>query len=239
MCMNLDLQFFTTLFFSLLDFTGLTLLALTIYRIPILMYWKRLVTIQFVLVAVTQAHELILGNRDFYALTIACVGIILLTILMRIPFLYSSLIWGTGYLLAVLIQTVIVIAITLFGFSLQDMKSSPIFANIGVVIFFLVVLLIVYFMDRKRMGFMFIMNRFRLQKREIKLKDYFIAIFFICTVSLIQFGIVSYTTKELNTNLFIVLGSMIIIALIGLYITYMFNMREIDERFSSLRNNKK
>ena len=104
---------------------------------------------------------------------------------------------------------------------------------------FIITLIIVYYMDKKRLGFMFIVNRFRLQKRMLRPKDFFVALFFICSVSLLQFGLVSYFTNELNQYLVGILGSMIVISLIGLYITYVFNIKEIDERFDMLRNKRR
>ncbi|MCI3926322.1 hypothetical protein MO973_39685 [Paenibacillus sp. TRM 82003] len=194
---------------------------------------------QIILLAVMVTHEHVLNSKDFYALTVACVGIILLTILLRIPLLYSSLIWGTGYLLVGVIQIILIFGFTIFGgISMSELQSSPTLNNIAMFSTFIIVLGIVFLIDKKRLGFMFITNRFRLQKRGIKLKDYFIAIFFICTITLLQMALTSFFTNQLNHYLFIVLGSMIVISLIGLYVTYLFNVREIEERFSSFRGKK-
>ena len=237
--MSIDLHFFTGLFFSLLDFTGLTLLALSIYRIPIIMYWKRLLSIQVILYIVMAAYNYIFPSKDFYALTIACVGIILLTVLLNIPVLYSSLIWGTGYLIFVVLQALLILIVTGTGLiGINDLKNSPFLNNMAILIVFAIILLIVFYMDRKRLGFMFIMNRFRLQKRAIRAKDYFVAMFFICIVTLIQAGLTSYFNNELNHYLFIILGVMILISVIGLYVTYLFNIKEIDERFNLIRKKK-
>lgn len=237
--MTIDYRLLVNLFFSFLDFAGLTLLALSVYRIPIIMYWKRLLAIQLVLLGVMVVYDHFLQSKDFYALTIASVGIILLTVLLKIPVLYSALIWVTGYSLAVLIQMILVVIVTGVGlFNLEQLQSSEILSNVAIAITFATILLIVYYMHKKRLGFMFIMNRFRLEKRSLRAKDFFVATFFICIVALIQAAINSYFTNELNHYLFIVLVGMIIISVIGLYVTYLFNIREIDERFNMIRKKK-
>jgi len=237
--MTLDLQILINLFFSFLDFTGFTIISLAIYRIPILLYWKRLLVIQFVFIAVMLVHDYVLLNKDYYAFSIAMTGILLSIVLLRIPFLFSSLIWGTGYLVSTGMQTAIIVVFTSLNIiTVEQMMSSQLTRNLLMFLSFLINLTIVYIMERKRLGFMFITNRFRLQKRNLQLKDFFIATFFICAVSLIQFGLVSYFRNDLNHYLFIIFGTMIIISLVGLYITYKFNMQEIDERFNVLRRKK-
>lgn len=234
--MHIGPNFFAGLFFSLLESSALTLLALSIYRIPVMMYWERLVVIQFVLLGVSVFFEQVLQDRNYFTLTVAVVGIILLTILLKIPVLYSSLIWGTGYLLMGIVQLPIVLAFTGFGsITAEQLQSTYYLKYSAMLLTFLIMLLVVYFINKKRLGFMFIMNRFRLQKRGIKIKDYFVAVFFICTVSLLQMAVDYFFSDESNLTLIVVLGSMVVISLIGLYVTYVFNMREIDERFSSLR----
>jgi len=234
--MSLDLQFFINLFFSLLDFAGFTLLSLSIYRIPVTLYWKRLLVIQFVFLTVMLIHDYVIFNKDYYPLSIAATAIILSTVILRIPFLYSSLIWGTGYLLNNIMQTVIVLGVASTGFmTLEEMVANPITRNLSMLFFFLINMAIVYYIEKRRLGFMFIMNRFRLQKRNIEAKDIFIACLFICTISLSQVAFISFTSNQLNYSWIYVLGSMVVISLIGLYITYRLNMKEIDERFSSLR----
>jgi hypothetical protein len=234
--MYIDLQFWIRLFFSYLDFLSLSLLSLSIYRIPIMMYWKRLLIIPVVFILVMILYNQIFPSRDYYALIIAFVSILISMTLLRIPLLYSSLIWGTGYLLHTLLQTGIIIFVTNTGIiTMEQMMSSPILPNLGMLTNFLVILLIMYILEKKRLGFMFVMNRFRLQNRGFQIKDVFVAAFFICAVSLIQMGIASYFSNQLNHYLLTVLGSMIVISLIGLYITYKFNMQEIEERFSSFR----
>jgi len=240
MGMSFDLHFFIRLVFSFIDFTSFSLLSLSVYRIPILMYWKRLAVMQFVYILVMLFHELVLFNKDYYALSIALTAILLSTALLRIPFLYSSLVFGTGYLLGTLLQTLIVLFVTGTGIvSLEQMQTSTMTQNLLMLSNFAIVLCIIYFMEKKRLGFMFIMNRFRLQKRNLQLKDFFVAVFFICSISLVQVGIVSYFSKETYHNFTIIMGSMVVISLIGLYITYKFNMLEIDERFSSTIRRKK
>lgn len=238
--MNIDHQVLINLFFSFLDFTGLTLLALSVYRIPIIMYWKRLLAMQFVLVGVMVVYDHVLQSKDFYALTIACVGITLLTVLLKIPVLYSALIWITGYLLAVLIQTILIFTVVSTGLiNLEQIQNSTTLSHLAIAVTFLIILLIVYYMDKKRLGFMFIMNRFRFEKRALRSKDFFVATFFICIVTLIQAGINSFFTNDLNRYFLMVLIGMIVISVIGLYVTYLFNIKEIDERFNMIRKKKK
>jgi len=234
--MIFELQTVVKLLFSFLDFSGFTLLSLAIYRIPISLYWKRLSIIQFIFILVMLVHDHVLVNRDFYSLSIVGTAVILSTFLLRIPFLYSLLIWGTGYLLFTAIQIFVIFSLTWTGLvNMQQLLNEPIYTNAGMMTAFLINLAIYYFIERKRLGFMFIMNRFRLQKRSIQAKDIFIAMLFVCTVSLGQLGLVSMFSNNMNQYLLFVLLMMIAISLIGLYITYKLNMKEIDERFSSLR----
>jgi len=195
---------------------------------------------QLVLLAFMFLHNHFMVSKEYYALMVSIVAITSLTVLLRTPVLYSSLIWGTGYLVLGVIQTVLVLIATQIGsVSVEDLRNSPFMNNMAMLATFIITLIIVYYMDKKRLGFMFIVNRFRLQKRMLRPKDFFVALFFICSVSLLQFGLVSYFTNELNQYLVGILGSMIVISLIGLYITYVFNIKEIDERFDMLRNKRR
>ena len=234
--MNDDLLFLVNMFFSLLEFSSFTLLSLTIYRIPIMLYWKRLLVMQFVFLAVMLTHDYILHNKDFYILSIACTAIILTTILLRIPFLYSALIWGTGYLINILIQSLVIYLVTSVNLvNADDLVNNPIYRNAGLLFFPLLYIVIVYYMDKKRLGFMFIMNRFRIAKRNLQLKDILIATLFLCTVSLGQVAALSITSNQINQSFIYVLIAMIVISSVGLYITYKLNIKEIEERFNALR----
>jgi hypothetical protein len=234
--MNDDLLFLVNMFFSLLEFSSFTLLSLTIYRIPIMLYWKRLLVMQFVFLAVMLTHDYILHNKDFYILSIACTAIILTTILLRIPFLYSALIWGTGYLINILIQSLVIYLVTSVNLvNADDLVNNPIYRNAGLLFFSLLYIVIVYYMDKKRLGFMFIMNRFRIAKRNLQLKDILIATLFLCTVSLGQVAALSITSNQINQSFIYVLIAMIVISSVGLYITYKLNIKEIEERFNALR----
>lgn len=236
MDMILDLQFILRMLFSYIDFTSLTLISLSIYRIPILMYWKRLLVLQGMLLVLMVVHDQVLQNKDFYALSIAGGAIIFSTVLLRIPILYSLLVWGTGYLMYALIQTSLVLGLTGLGvISVQQMQSSVLLQNVFIIANLLIILALVFIIEKRRLGFMFVVNRFRLQKRNIQLKDGFIATFFICVVALCQTALISYISDQVNYSLLYVLGSMIVISLVGLYITYKFNIKEIDERFNVIR----
>ncbi len=236
--MILDLQFFINMFFSLLDFTGFTILSLAIFRIPIMMYWQRLLLMQFAFLGVMLIHEQLLMNKDFYAISITITAAVLSMFFLRLPLLFSSLMWGTGYLINVAMQVGVIIILTNTVIGNEQLLGDPLFRNLTMLLFFLINLSIVYFIERKRLGFMFIMNRFRLQSRAFQIKDFFVAVFFIFSISLAQLAILSFLTQSLNHYLIIVFGSMIVISLIGLAITYKFNMKEIDERFNSLRRKK-
>lgn len=82
---------------------------------------------------------------------------------------------------------------------------------------------------------MFIMNRFRIAKRNLQLKDILIATLFLCTVSLGQVAALSITSNQINQSFIYVLIAMIVISSVGLYITYKLNIKEIEERFNALR----
>src|SRR5690606_1496368 len=153
------------MFFSFIDFAGLTLLSLTIYRIPILLYWKRLLFIQFIFLVVILFHDVILMNKDFYTLSIALSAIILTTFILSIPFLYASLLWVTRYLIYIILQGIVILGVTTIGLlSVTEIVNDPFYRNLIMFICFAINMTIVYFMEKKRLGFMFIMNRFRLQK---------------------------------------------------------------------------
>lgn len=234
--MILDLQLVLRMLFSYIDFTSLTLISLSIYRIPILMYWKRLLVLQGMLLVLTIVHDQVLQNTDFYVMSIAGGAIIFSTILLRIPILYSLLVWGTGYLLYAVIQLSLMLGLTwVSDISFQQMQNSVFLKNVLIIATLLIILLLVYIIEKRRLGFMFVVNRFRLQKRNIQLKDGFIATFFICVVALCQTALISYISDQVNYSLLYVLGTMIVISLVGLYITYKFNIKEIDERFNVIR----
>ena len=238
--MTLDLQFFIRMFFSFIDFTSFTLLSLSLFRIPILMYWKRLLAMQVVFILIMLFHENVLMNKDYYVLSIALSAIILSTFLLQIPLLYSILIWGSGYLLNAALQTVVILGLSASGlFDPVELWHNVTLQLFVMGIYSALFLLLVYFIQRKRLGFMFIENRFRLAKRKLRMKDLFIATFFVSTMSLLQFGFVYAASDYLNVYWFASMLAMIILSLIGLYITYKINIFEIEERFKSFRRFKK
>lgn len=194
---------------------------------------------QFVFLAVMLVHEQLLMNKDYYALSITSVAIILSTILLQIPLMYSILIWGTGYLLNATLQFIILISVISTGWvSPVELQNSPLIQSKIMGIMVIVIGSLIYYMHKKRIGFMFIANRFRLSKSSIRLKDILVAAIFICTVSLVQVSIMYFLSNKGSLYLLITLAAMIVVMLLGLFIIYKLNMQEIEERFNSFRRKK-
>jgi hypothetical protein len=91
------------------------------------------------------------------------------------------------------------------------------------------VLLVSYLMQRRRIGFMFIVRKFQIKSNRVTLRDWFAGGLFVSAATLIQSAISAFQNSG---NFTIVYFTIVMMALssIGLYLTYRFNIREIEER---------
>ncbi|WP_199617300.1 hypothetical protein [Paenibacillus alkalitolerans] len=213
-----------TLLAGFVDNLSLLLLAFSIYRLPMKYNIFRLISSAAVLTAVNYFQKELLGYTDMYILVNIIVGIILVAALFQLPIAYSALIMATGYIVFGVVQTAVILIPSLTGLIDPDQLQS-VYMIIPSTI---VISIILFVIHKKKLGFMLIANRFTLKKDKLKPRDFFIAGIFISTVALTQTAIVAFYHKR--PMVYELIG-LIVVMIIGLIITYLINMKEIEERY--------
>jgi hypothetical protein len=215
---------FLDLAVGLIDNLSFLLLTFAIYRLPIQYNIPRLMVSAAVLASVNYFQREILGYTEMYILINIVVGIILVKLLFQLPIAYAALIMATGYIVIVVVQMIVIVVPTLAGILTEEQVQSKYMILVSSTF----VAAILYVIHKKKLGFMLIANRFSLNKGKLRPRDYFIAAIFISSVVLIQAAIVAFVNK---TSLIFVLVALFALMLVGLVITYMINIKEIEERY--------
>ncbi|WP_274362659.1 hypothetical protein [Paenibacillus thermotolerans] len=217
---------------SFIDYFTILLLAFSIFRLPIKYNVLRLISATLVITIVSFLQREVLHVTDYFIFVNLVVGMSAIMFLFQLPIAYSLLVFASGYLVSATIQMIVVVIPLVTGIlTLEQIQSQ-----LMMIPTILLISLVLYIIHKKRLGFMLIANRFMLKKEKLRPRDFFVAGVFVSTVTMIQSGIVAIKNNSNNlTILFVLLGVTIVMA-VGLFVTYLINIKEIEERY--FRKNK-
>lgn len=217
---------------SFADYFTILLLAFSIFRLPIKYNVLRLIGSTIIITVVSFLQRDILQITDYFVFVNLVVGMSAIMVLFQLPLAYSLLVFASGYLVSATIQMIVAVVPLVTGILSMDQIQSQ-FMIIPTV---LLIMLVLYIIHKKRLGFMLIANRFMLKKEKIRPRDFFVAGVFVSSVTMIQSGMVAINNKEDNLTFVFILLGVTIVMILGLLITYFINVKEIEERY--FRKNK-
>ncbi|WP_166242329.1 hypothetical protein [Paenibacillus turpanensis] len=201
------------------------------YRIPVRYALGRIIGIASVINLMSLFQRDFLNLEIYAPVTYMLLFVLLLSLSFNLPFLYSTLVMITGFLTFVVVQTLLVALLTEIGLTTNaSLISSNLSESIMQSSTAIIIFLLVFFIEKKRLGFMFIVNRFKL-KYTVKSLNLFLGIFIIITLAGTQFAYVSFTEQR---SLIMILTGLIAILCISLYIIYLRNLKQIEERYERM-----
>jgi protein-S-isoprenylcysteine O-methyltransferase Ste14 len=104
------------------------------------------------------------------------------------------------------------------------------------VICLIVVLALVYWLSIKKLGFVFFRKRISFNNQKTRMHNILLLFILMMGIGVIQLAIISFTE---NLSLIYVLTGLIVIAAVGLMITYIKNKKEIDEKIDRTKKLEK
>jgi hypothetical protein len=215
---------------SFVEFFAAIMFALSLFRIP-LNYPK--IAVVAITMAASGAYLREIPELSQYAsLTILVFAVILIGLFFTLPIFYSLLIIIMCFLAGVLLEYSISVVSIYAGLTNPSLLQTNIWHYFLLMIFTaLLTLALTFFISTRKIGFHFMANRFSI-RQSIKAYNFAIYALLITSITLIQIISSSYIIhfQMHGTLLFIVA----IIFLIGIYITYKQNRRQIDEKYERL-----
>ncbi len=227
----MDYTYLLKIVTSILEGTAFVVLSLSMYRIPVRYALGRIIGIASVINLMSLFQRDFLNLEIYAPVTYMLLFVLLLSLSFNLPFLYSTLVMITGFLTFVVVQTLLVALLTEIGLTTNaSLISSNLSESIMQSSTAIIIFLLVFFIEKKRLGFMFIVNRFKL-KYTVKSLNLFLGIFIIITLAGTQFAYVSFTEQR---SLIMILTGLIAILCISLYIIYLRNLKQIEERYERM-----
>jgi len=228
--MNSVVPFVVDTLFSFMELLGFTVLAFSLFRIPIVTNRNKIAFFLLVTLTVLLIQQHWLESQNYFVIVNLIVAILLIRYLFSFPVVYAVLIWISGIVLAALIQMLLILAVSLTGFAtLEETQNSQMLSNFMIGLTTAAVLLVSYVMQRRRLGFMFITRKFQIKSNKVTLRDWFAGGLFVSSVTLIQSAILAFKNTHYLMVVYFTIA-MMALSIIGLYLTYRFNIREIEER---------
>jgi hypothetical protein len=172
---------------------------------------------------------------DLVLLPVLIAEITLVMIFFNIPILYSVLVSITGYLLAFLFETVLVLVGSSIGITSQElMATSPLHVFVLEMITALLLLLISLYLQKKKIGFHFMVKHLSLRE---SLKGYNFILSTILILGIIGMQLQLIAVKDLTLKIYfpIILS---IILLFGIIFSYIYNKRLIRQKYERFKRNE-
>ncbi|KIL36806.1 hypothetical protein SD70_31260 [Gordoniibacillus kamchatkensis] len=218
-----------TVLFSFIEFFCGLICVLTIFRLPIRF---RLIRISFMVLVLSIISSYTFAYIPDFALIInfACLTIIL-TIFYQLPFFYSLLVTFVFYLLGVIFEYGF---FSLMGNVLHislDIESLGV--NLTYVITGVIQLIIAWLLERKKLGFMFI-SRYFSMRHAVKGYNFALSAVLIVGIMSVQAASLVVVNKSFNVTNFYLLMLITILFLLGIFIAYRQNKRQLKEKHERL-----
>lgn len=216
---------------SYFELFGLLICSLIIFRLPIRYNLTKIAIMTFfnTLISVYTFTTI----PDFAVLiNLACL-LILLSLFYQLPFFYSLLI----SIIYIFIGGILEYAITLFA--VKVLNVSDVLVAVGTygskivyIITGIVLLIIAWLLQRKKIGFMFIAKHFTMRQ---SVKGYNFALSAILSLSVFSIAIASFMFNKLNYHFYILIG-LTILFIFAIYISYKQNKKQLHEKHERLKN---
>lgn len=225
----MSIDIITKLIFSILESSMVVFLSLTLFRIPIRINLSKIYVISLIISAISIFQREIIADLEPYAfMTQIVCYIILIFFIFNLPFFFSILVAMIGYIAFVIIQ------MFLLGFlsysriaTFESLNSSLLKFSYFQVLEIVVTSFIIIWLQKRKIGFMFISKRINL-KKDMKGYNFFLALIIITSIIIMQFIAFSIDT---NRPYLAILIGLTIIFIIGLIIAYIKNKMELKQKY--------
>jgi hypothetical protein len=227
------LTLLTKFTFSIIETVSFILLSFSLFRVPIKYAWKKVLIIAMLLSSISIYQREFLNAEEYALLTSILIYIVCIRFSFVISLWYSTLVCILGYISFALIQTLLLIIGSGIGWTSFDLlQTSVIHGSLLQLSSALVCGFIIYWMQSKKIGFMFVIKKYSL-KESFKGNNFYIITIFILSVISLQLSFLSF--REHSSMIYFAF-TFILIFLIALIFTYKKNKKEITEKYGRTRN---
>lgn len=222
------MTYLINVFLSSIELATGIVLSLTMFRFQIYYYLHKIYGIALLMSAASFYFRDVVEINSLSILSAISIQVTLILIIYRIPFFYSSLVSVTGYMAGAIIETVfMLIGIKINLFTEYQIQNSYITLGIVQLSTALIILLIVFLLQRRKIGFLF-KKKHLASKTAIKGYNFFLSAILIACVVLIQFELDSYYNNSLSL---IITLSIAIVFWMGIIIAYKHNKKIIRDTY--------
>jgi len=187
--------------------------------------------ISIVLSIVSLFQRDFLHLHEFVTITLMIAYVILFKFIFNVPIFYALLVSITGYLIYGVIQTVFLLIGTVTDLtSIHLLESSLLHGSMIQIISASATILLTVWMQRKKIGFMFVINRLTIKHM---FSSFNLILSFIILLALITVHIAIVSFNENIPSFFTLIG-LTLVLIIGLAITYNKNKSDIKEKYERL-----
>ncbi len=222
---------FIKLIFSTIEFSSIVLLSFSLFRIPIKYSWKKIIAVSFIISLISIFQRDFAHLQDYAFITQVLCYVILISVFFQLPFFYSLLVCMTGYTAFAIIQTLL-LGVTFQMITVKQLTSSILYFSAFQFIESILVYLLVFWMQVKKIGFMFVTHRFAF-KQVIKGHHSILLGTIILGIITMQLNLLSIIDHDAHNYFLTVL---IIVFIISLFVTYSKNKIEIEMKYERYKN---
>jgi hypothetical protein len=218
--------------FSSIEAAAMIILSLTLFRIPLKYTSIKVLIITITLSCVSLFQRDYLHLENFVTISVIITYIILFKFLFNVPTIYSLLVSISGHLIFVFIQTLLVVIGTMIGLTTtHQLKTSLLHGSLLQFISATIAILLVIWMQRRKIGFMFVVKRFTM-KRLFSSFNLLLSFVILLSFSTVQLTVISF---EDNSYLIFGLASVTFVLIIALSLTYVKNKNDIRDKYERLK----
>ncbi len=219
-------------FFSTLENISIVVLSLALFRIPFKYSASKVLIISFVLSIVSLFQRDYLHLDEFVTVSLMIAYVILFRFIFNFPIFYALLVSITGYLIYGAIQTLMVVAGTSMGLTTpHDITYSLVDGSVLQFVSTSATLLLTLWMQRKKIGFMFVIKRLTI-KHIFNSFNLILSFIILLAITTAQLVIISFID---NFSMIFALVALMLVLFIGLAITYRKNKNDIKEKYERLK----
>jgi hypothetical protein len=209
------MDLFAKILFTALEFSAILLLSLSLFRVYFTYSLHKVAIIALVMASISIYIRDVLGFQGFTLLPVLVSEISLITILFRLPLIFSFLVCVIGILATATFETLVIFLGSYFNVFSEHMlaTSLPQFISFEI-INTVILLLVMYPIQKYKLGFHTTSND------AIKAYNFWLSAILITAIFTIQTVLVLYKESTIHILIPIVLGIML---LTGVYLAYQHN----------------
>lgn len=218
--------------FSTIETASMVILSLALFRIPLKYSGSKVLIITTTISIVSLFQRDIMNLDEFVAISIIITYLILFKFIFNFPTFYALLVSITGYLIFAVIQTVFVLIGILSDITTTHLiETSLLHGSMLQLISAGVTILVALWMQRKKIGFMFVVKRLTIKHM---FSGFNLILSFIILLTLITMQLLIISFNDNTPTIFGFIG-LTFVLIVALTITYRKNKNDIEEKYERLR----